>query len=765
MALTPQIVADLILQNAYDYNYSFSGAVDSVFRAMSDSYGYYNIANTLESGEALAKITWAKNIFATSEDMQAADIAQAWVYRTGTSQLAGDALVGGEASSAMAITDVAIDTTGAAVTATPVAAASAVGGTIATGGIAAAAGIITGVALYNTNPSFWNNVSANIASKTPWQWDDLPYAIKKVDGQYIGYIPYDAADAIISSMKNQGLFDCQNAATYNNYTAYASGTYIFPENTGRRYYDSPVELILPNNIPGLKIFFSKPTSSSNNLVGIYFIFDTSINRKLYCSFSTNSNGDYIGTVTKSAQYYEISFGGCYWVKNSTAYTWYNMDVSNNFLSNFINATVVQIGSYPNVTIQSGGVLPSTGDIKIDFPDWFKKAFTTRTVDKQGNIINQYWLPIMIPTSNPTINGNNDSQSDAQSGVVNITNTYQVSQIDNGADKQDNIAITVNPNFPIQTGGANGGNTPSTITPNGTSKALWTIYNPTVEQLNSLGGWLWSNNYIDQLAKMFNNPAEAIIGLHKIFVSPLTGDTQNIKVGYLDSSVPSKIVTKQYCTISCGSINLPEFFGNAEDYGAFTTLQIYLPFVGIVNLNVNDAMGGKLTVDYTCDVLTGGFVVTITIDRSGSKAILYQYGGSMGVQYPLSAGTYASVITSLLTTAAGVVGTVASGGALAPVALGGAMSLMNAKAGVTVSGGFSSCTGAMACKTPYLIIKRPVTANAYRYNSYYGYPNNLTVTLSNYKGFTKVKDVFTTVNTATDTEKTEIETLLKEGVLL
>ena len=94
-----------------------------------------------------------------------------------------------------------------------------------------------------------------------------------------------------------------------------------------------------------------------------------------------------------------------------------------------------------------------------------------------------------------------------------------------------------------------------------------------------------------------------------------------------------------------------------------------------------------------------------------------------------------------------------------------MSLMNAKAGVTVSGGFSSCTGAMACKTPYLIIKRPVTANAYSYNSYYGYPNNLTVTLSNYKGFTKVKNVFTTVNTATDTEKTEIETLLKEGVLL
>ena len=90
--------------------------------------------------------------------------------------------------------------------------------------------------------------------------------------------------------------------------------------------------------------------------------------------------------------------------------------------------------------------------------------------------------------------------------------------------------TEDPN-PPDTGG---GLTPPIVVPVGSASALWSVYNPTLTEINQLGAWLWSNNFIDQLLKMFNDPMQAIIGLHATFIQPVTGSAQNIKVGYLDS---------------------------------------------------------------------------------------------------------------------------------------------------------------------------------------------------------------------------------------
>lgn len=310
-----------------------------------------------------------------------------------------------------------------------------------------------------------------------------------------------------------------------------------------------------------------------------------------------------------------------------------------------------------------------------------------------------------------------------------------------------------------------GNTPPAVIPTGSANALYSIYNPTQGELNSFGAWLWSSNFVDQLLKLFNDPMQAIIGLHKVFAPPVISDTSTIKVGYLDSGVPSNVVGNQYTTIDCGTVNVSEYFGNVFDYDPFTQIYIYLPFIGIEKLDTGDVMRGVIGVKYHVDVLTGACLAEITVTRDGAGGIIYTFAGNCAVQYPISSGSYMGIVASLASIAGGVVGTIASGGAIAPVAMGAVGGVMNAHTRVNHSGAFSGNAGAMGVKKPYLIITRPQTCLADDFPAYDGYPANKTTTLSDCSGFVKCETCHIENVPATDEELSEIESLLKNGVLI
>lgn len=310
-----------------------------------------------------------------------------------------------------------------------------------------------------------------------------------------------------------------------------------------------------------------------------------------------------------------------------------------------------------------------------------------------------------------------------------------------------------------------GNTPPAVIPTGSANALYSIYNPSQGELNSFGAWLWSSNFVDQLLKLFNDPMQAIIGLHKVFAQPAISGTSTIKVGYLDSGVSSNVVGNQYTTIDCGTVNVSEYFGNVFDYDPFTQIYIYLPFVGIEKLDTGDVMRGVIGVKYHVDVLTGACLAEITVSRDGAGGILYTFAGNCAVQYPISSGSYMGIVASLASIAGGVVGTVASGGALAPVAMGAVGGIMNAHTRVNHSGAFSGNAGAMGVKIPYLIITRPQTCLADNFPDYDGYPANKTTTISACSGFVKCETCHVENVPATDAELSEIEMLLKGGIII
>lgn len=321
--------------------------------------------------------------------------------------------------------------------------------------------------------------------------------------------------------------------------------------------------------------------------------------------------------------------------------------------------------------------------------------------------------------------------------------------------------TATPN-PTRTGT---GNAPTVVVPTGTASSLYAIYNPTHAQLDSFAGWLWSADFVDQLLKLFNDPMQAIIGLHKVYATPSRGATQNIKVGYLDSGVSSRTVSAQYTTIDCGSVSVNEVFGSVFDYEPYTRINLFLPFIGVVPLSTADVMRSTIKVKYTVDVLTGACLADVIVTRDGGGGSLYQYGGNASVTLPVSSGSYMGIVSSLASIAGGVAATVASGGAAAPMLLGSVGGIMNAHTTVEHSGGFGGNVGAMGGKKPYLIISRPQTALAGNYQDYEGVPANTTVTIGNCTGYTQFQQVHLEGIMATGGELQQIENLLKSGVLI
>lgn len=431
------------------------------------------------------------------------------------------------------------------------------------------------------------------------------------------------------------------------------------------------------------------------------------------------------------------------------------EFSNSNVSTFqtcsYNAT---IGSnVPGTTKQEDATYPSANTpISDTYPDWWKNVVP---VSNGENGIIKY-IPVSITDKDVKDLGDDQTQEQAQSGTntnpKDNTNIKVKVDIDSGNDDK----IT-NPDS------TDTGDTP--ILPPSTSIfGIAGVYNPTLEQIKSFTSWLWSENPITQLQQMFSNPMNAIIGLHLIYATPSTSAEKSIGVGYLDSGVLSKVVSEQYVTIDCGSVSIPSYYNNVNDWSPYTKISCYLPFIGIVKLNTDDLMSSdgnisQLNITYKVDVLTGACLAMLKVKRGSSDAILYQYNGSCSVQLPLTSGNYGGIIASLITTAVGVV----SG--FTPLAIGGAMSLTHPKADVQRSGQLGANVGAMGIKKPYLIIERPYSKYASSYAKHVGYPSNNTLKLSACHGFTRVKSTDVNNINTTEEERKMILDLLTSGIYI
>ena len=305
--------------------------------------------------------------------------------------------------------------------------------------------------------------------------------------------------------------------------------------------------------------------------------------------------------------------------------------------------------------------------------------------------------------------------------------------------------------------------------------LVTIWKPTIAQLHSLGGKLWSKDFIDNIIKSFYSPMDSVVTLNIVpsINKVQTGGTANIKLGNYDTGIPSTIVTSQFIEVDMGTYTITKYWASALDYNPYTMIYLFLPYIGFTKLSPDDVMGKTIHVVYKCDIVTGQLNAMVSVKTDTGENVLYTQTGNFSINVPVTGANYSNVYKAAIQ---GSVGVLSAGSA---VATGGAAGLAMAAndLGQAVSGVASSkidyqhgsssnmSAGYLGVQKCYLVISRPRQSLADDYNSFVGYPSNITSTLGSLKGFTQVESIHLENIPATDEEKSEIEQLLKAGVII
>lgn len=696
---------------------------------------------------------------------------------------------------------------------------------VAGAAIAPALGIAAGFGLYNLAPEFWNNVSEQLVNagqtvkgkvqallmpdgSTAFSKETIEIfknALLQAGAFSSHYSPQTTSDAVTVRYRltNSQIFNTltMSAANYNNVVNNSYSTPLIfkygDEQLGYKY--APLYLTMKNDgeeisrlvSPILNFYMyrnennigclfwvnlSEILNSGDIGIGYYNEFTESINIIVSEDFASIQ-----GTIIEN-----IANGVNYIIRLA------NMNYINNIIE---NNNIANIGDYvydiyyhsatylstvfnnalKSSNTQNNAVLPSSEPFENTYPNWLPWEFPQGLPSELPD-----YYPVSIPTpditQDPSQSGENAADSQLDKLIELLFNSLPEPdpQIepdpDAGIDPDPEPATQPNPdpnppdpNPPLPTPSAG---VPLPTVETTRADRMFTVYNPTDTEVNNLGAFLWTSSIIEQIKKLWDDPMQAIISFHKIYGTPTVGSSREIVLGYIESGVNAAVVTSQFCEVDCGSVTVPELNKNATSYSPFTSLHIYLPFVGIMELDTNECMNATLHVKYRIDVYTGTCIAMIYVSRTPdlpNEQMLYSFSGNASQQLPLTSSSFGGAVSALLGLAgAGVA--VASGGALgvAAGAVSAAHSLTQEMVHINRSGGLSANAGILAPRKPYLILSRQYSSDANGYAGFYGYPSNKTVYIGNCNGYIKCKDVIFR-GSCTQAEVNEIESLLKSGV--
>lgn len=289
-----------------------------------------------------------------------------------------------------------------------------------------------------------------------------------------------------------------------------------------------------------------------------------------------------------------------------------------------------------------------------------------------------------------------------------------------------------------------------------------VYTPSSGQLQQLSAKLWSDDFYDNILKIQNDPMEAIISLHSVPFN-LSGSYTECVVGNYSTGIQMQALSSQFYQLNLGSINVPEHWGTALDYSPYVTVDCFVPYCGVVQLQVDDVVGKTLQCGMNVDVLSGATVAYIMCGES----VLYTYNTNVIFRHPISSTNFGPLYQSIMGAVGSVASGLASGGGGGAIggAVGGALNVALSKhSSISRGGSLGGSAGCLGHFTPYLIIHRPIQSLAAGFKHFKGYPSNITTTLGSLSGYTEVESVHLEGISCTDLERDEIMAQLYNGVI-
>lgn len=294
----------------------------------------------------------------------------------------------------------------------------------------------------------------------------------------------------------------------------------------------------------------------------------------------------------------------------------------------------------------------------------------------------------------------------------------------------------------------------------------TIYVPTQSDLAALAGYMWGGHLdLDNFLKLFANPMDSILGLSAVPLV-LSGTYEPIYLGgqLLQGITMPRYTGRTAVKVDMGTATITERWGAYLDYDPYTELAVYVPFVGIKNIKADDVMGKTIRLMYDIDILSGACIAYI---RPEGGSPLYEWSGQCAMQIPITGANWDNIFNSAIHTVATL------GGALfapasAPV-LGGAVAsaasqAIAAKPRIERSGAMNGVTGFLGQLRPYIIRTIPEAYIPNDQNKFIGYPSYVSVNLGSLTGYNEIASIHLENIPATGDELSELESILKGGVI-
>lgn len=284
-----------------------------------------------------------------------------------------------------------------------------------------------------------------------------------------------------------------------------------------------------------------------------------------------------------------------------------------------------------------------------------------------------------------------------------------------------------------------------------------IYQMSTAEMQSLASFLWSNSFVDNILKNWQNPLDNIINISIVPLNnELIGATQVVKVGNVPTGVNGTKLTVSLYEKDFGRVNFKELYKNFADYSPFTRVSLFCPGAGIRQLNPDDYMDGYMHLKAYIDIFSGTCVYQLLSVRHGRTHVVDHIEANISTQIPITGrnfiDAYKAVINGVASIQSGsVTGAISSATEVKPT--------------YEKAGSVSGSAMRLSVQTPYIFFDTPQLRQAEKFRQLRGYTSNIYVKLSDCKGYTEIKYMDMKNINLTDTEKDELKNILETGVYI
>lgn len=318
--------------------------------------------------------------------------------------------------------------------------------------------------------------------------------------------------------------------------------------------------------------------------------------------------------------------------------------------------------------------------------------------------------------------------------------------------------------------------------NGVSSPSNNWYQMTREQLHRFIYYFWNDigknvtDWFNDIKGLYNNLSEAVLGVKYFPCSSSwlydveSGQPPFITIGRYTCNFQAAEIKSNSKLTKIGSYAIYERYKNFLDYTA-TRIELFLPYMGWVELPTQKVMGTKIIVYFGADMATtqGMYVI------KSNGMIVFQSTFNFGITIPITLSSSVEEVKSAVNTGVSLASSalsVAMASTASPVA-GGMLAVSSAQNlipqgydSLHMIGNATANSGQLGGKRCAICITRSIPKQPGLYGSRIGFCCNKKKQLAQLSGFTVIENPrIDSTGYATEQEVEEIYSLMRKGIIL